>query len=327
MVQLKKKKSLTKLVGYGREALPENLVIEGIISDPEKMAKLIKEMMSKVKEGKFTAEKVVASIPDANVFTRVLELPKNLSGKELKEAVYWEADQSIPMAVTDLVIDWQVLGPSHGKKDMNDVLLVAAPTSIINSYVQLIQALNLQPEALEISLASVIRALVSNKDKDETILVADIGQKFTNFGFYEHALKMSDTLEVGGDNFTDAISNVMGLDGAKAEKLKISSGLKDKKVEGAIKPALASLRDEMQKIIKYHDERFEEKTAKVILCGGSSNLIGLTEFLTDSLGIQVKIGNPWVNIDTYPLKPVPRAESAAYASAIGLSLRAMEAGK
>ena len=324
IVQLRKKKSLTKLIGYGYKPLPDNLVIEGIISDPEKMAQMIREMMAEVKEGKFTAEKVVASIPDANVFTRVLELPA-LSGKELKEAVRFEADQSIPMAVTDLIIDWQVLGPSAVKKDMNDVLLVAAPTSIVNSYVQLLDALGMQPEALEMSLASVIRALVSNKDKNETMLVADIGQRSTNLGFYDHTLKMSDTLEIGGSNFTELIADNLKLGAKDAEKLKIKAGLKDEKIKSAVKPTLDALKDEMQKVIKYHDERFEEKTSKVILCGGSSNLIGLTEYLTNNLGIQVKVGNPWVNIDTYPLKPVPRVESAAYANAIGLSLRGMDA--
>jgi len=142
IVQLKKKKSLTKLAGYGASPLPDNLVIEGIISDPESLAKIIKAMMSNAKEGRFTAEKIIASIPDKNVFTRVLELP-DLSEKDLKEAVMWEADQSIPMALTDLVVDWQVIGPSVSKDGTNDVLLVAAPLAIVNSYMQLFNILGL----------------------------------------------------------------------------------------------------------------------------------------------------------------------------------------
>ncbi len=323
IVQLKKKKSLTKLVGYQSRVLPENIVIEGIISDHEKMTKIVKEMMSETREGKFTAEKVIASIPDTNVFTRVLQLPK-ISDKELKEAVMWEADQSVPMALTDLVVDYQVLGPSTDKEDMNDILLVAAPLAIVNSYVQLFNMLGFQIEAIETSLASVLRALVSNKDHEEVMLVADIGAKSTNLGFYDHTLRLSDSLDTGGGSFTSLIASSLSLDEKAAEKLKTTSGLKDDKVKNALKDTLESLSNEMQKVIRYHDERFEKKTAKVILCGGSSNLIGLTEYLADKLKIEVKVGNPWVNIDTYPLKPVPKSEAPAFANAIGLSLRGME---
>lgn len=281
-------------------------------------------MIAETKEGeKFTAEKVVASIPDKNVFTRVLELPK-LSGKELKEAVMWEADQSIPMAMTDLTVDFQVLGPSAAKDDMNDVLLVAAPLAIVNSYIQLFDILGLQLEAIETSLASVVRALVSNKEHDEVMLVADIGARSTNLGFYDHTLRLSDSLDIGGKTFAESLINGLEIDEKEADKLLFSKGLKEGKTENLARPVIESLKDEMQKIIKYHDERFERKTTKIILCGGASNLIGITEYLTDSLKVETKVGNPWVNIDTYPLKPVPKSEAPAYANAIGLSLRTIE---
>lgn len=323
IVQLKKKKSLTKLVGYESRILPENIMIEGIISDHQKMEKIIREMMAQTKEGKFTAQKVIASIPDKNIFTRVLELPE-LSEKELKEAVYFEADQSIPMAMTDLVIDWQVLGPSLTKEGMNDVLLVGAPLSIVNSYIQLFDKLNLQPEAIETSLVSVIRALVSNKEKDEVMLVADIGARSTNLGFYDHTLRLADSLDFGGMTITGALAVGLKVDEAKAEEVKLKSGMKDKKTAEVITASLLVLKDEMIKVIKYHDDRNERKTSKIILCGGGSNIFGLTDYLAEALKIEVHVGNPWVNIDTYPIKPVPKVEAAAFASAIGLSLRGLE---
>ncbi len=323
IVQLKKKKTLTKLVGYESCILPENIIIEGIISEPEKLAKLIGDIMNDTKEGKFTAKKVIASIPDANVFTRVLEMPP-LSNKDLKEAVMWETDQSIPMAVTDLVVDWQVLGPSITKKGMNDILLVGAPRAIVNSYVQFFDKLGLQPEAIETGLVSVVRALVSNKERNEVMLVVDIGSRSTNLGFYDHTLRLADSLDIGGLDFTSLISTETKVDFKKAEEMKVRLGLKDKKVQSALESTLDNLKNEMQKVIKYHDERNETKTSKVVLCGGSSNLVGLTEYLAEALKIEVKVGNPWVNIDTYPLKPVPKAIAPAFANAIGLSLRAME---
>lgn len=325
LVQLKKKKNLTKLVGYQSRPLPDNLVIEGIITDHEAMTKLIKEMMAETKDGKFTAEKVIASIPDTNVFTRVLEFP-DLGEGEMKEAIAFEADQSIPMAITDLVIDYQILGPSPTKEKTNDVLLVAAPLAIVNSYIQLFDILGFQPEAIETSLTAVVRALVSNKEKDEVIIVADIGAKKTNLGIYDNTLRFSDSVDFGGEMLTAAIKEGLKADDAKALKMKKDLGLHDDKVKAAIEPHLQTLKSEIIKVIRYHDERTgeERKIGKIILCGGSSNVVGLTEYLANELKLEVKVGNPWVNIDTYPIKPVPKGEAAAYTNAIGLSLRSLE---
>jgi len=325
IVQLRKKKNLTKLVGYQSRALPENLIIEGIISDHEAMTKLVKEMMAETKEGKFTAEKVIASIPDTNVFTRVLELPE-LTEKEMKEAIYFEADQSIPMAITDLVIDYQILGPSPTKEKTNDVLMVAAPLAIVNSYIQLFEILGFQPEAIETSLTAVVRALVSNKEKGEVIIVADIGAKKTNLGIYDDTLRFSDSVDFGGEMLTEAIVKGLKTDITDAEKMKKDLGLHDAKVKAEIMPQIENLKGEIIKVIRYHDERAGEKRkiGKIVLCGGSSNVVGLTEYLANELKLEVKVGNPWVNIDTYPIKPVPKSESAAYTNAIGLSLRSLE---
>lgn len=326
IVQLKKKKSLTKLVGYQSRELPKNLIIEGIISDHEKMAKLIHDMMAETKEGKFTAEKVIASIPDTNIFTKVLELPE-LSEKELKEAVMWEADQSVPMAATDLVVDWQVLGPSVSKDGMNDVLLVAAPLAIVNSYIQLFSILRLQPEAIETSLISVVRALVSSKEHNETMVVVDIGAKKTNLGIYDSTLRFSDSIDFGGDIVKSAVIGSPETEKETTEKINKASGLHDKNIKAKARPVLETLKNEIIRVIRYHDERTgdDRKLSKIVLCGGGSNLVGLTEYLADELKMEVRIGNPWVNIDTYPIKPVPKTEAPAYANAIGLSLRGLEA--
>jgi Tfp pilus assembly PilM family ATPase len=61
----------------------------------------------------------------------------------------------------------------------------------------------------------------------------------------------------------------------------------------------------------------------VILCGGSSNLKGFPEYITETLGIPAVRGNVWENVfsleDTVP--PIDRQHSFGYAAAIGLALR------
>jgi len=323
-VQLKKKKSLTKLVFYDSISLPENIVIEGIIAEPEVLAKTIKEMLSKKDRGIFSAKKVVASIPDVYLFTRVLELPY-LKDKELAEAVFWEVDQSIPMAVTDLVVDWQILGPSL-KEDLQDVLIIASPRSIVNSYVQLFAALDLKAEAIESSMVANTRSLISAEGKDDVAIIIDWGGKSITMGVYDKTLLFSDSLDFGGDKMTSLISGALKIDLEKAENLKKEEGLNDKKAADALGPLLTTVSNEIKRVIRYHDERNNDskKTKKLILTGGVAPMPGLTEYFSSLLNIETIVGNPWTNINTYPLKAIPKSEAPGFANAIGLSLRSFE---
>ena len=88
------------------------------------------------------------------------------------------------------------------------------------------------------------------------------------------------------------------------------------------------LRDEIVKHFLYwHTHKDEEGKdrpliKKVILSGGDSNLIGLSEYLSVSMKINVEIANVWVNItDTGKYVPeISLDESLKFASALGLAL-------
>jgi Tfp pilus assembly PilM family ATPase len=66
----------------------------------------------------------------------------------------------------------------------------------------------------------------------------------------------------------------------------------------------------------------KQKIVKIILCGRESGLQGLPDYLEATLGLSVELANVWCNVfsfDSY-IPQIPRKESLAYASVIGLSL-------
>jgi Tfp pilus assembly PilM family ATPase len=70
-------------------------------------------------------------------------------------------------------------------------------------------------------------------------------------------------------------------------------------------------------------DRGERQIKKILLCGGSSNLWGLPEHLSDTLGLSVERANVWHNAFSleHTIPPIERAYSYGYATAIGLALR------
>lgn len=319
---------MVKLIGYGSAPVPKDVVIEGIISDPGIMAKTIRGALSDTSWGKFTAKRVNLCVPESKIFTRILELPE-LSEKELEEAINFEADQSIPMSFSDLYIDWQVIGNSiSGKSGYKDIMMVAAPKSIINSYLSVLQILELEPYSIETSLNAIARAIIKSQKDIQTILIIDVGGQTTNVAIFDKVLRVTGSTPTGGENFTASISKKMGVDLKKAEEGKLELGLQNSKILAACEQELELIIGELKRIIKYYEDRGQKevKIESGLLCGGSASLPGLEEYLSKKLDLKIDIGNPWVNISVYPLKPVPKVTAPQYTTAIGLALKGIENG-
>ncbi len=321
-VQLEKKGKLTKLIGYGKIEVPKNIIIEGIISEPEKLAEIIRKEISNPPWGKTTAERVVSSLPESKLFTRVIELP-SITDKEIGEAISFEIDQSIPIPVTDLYTDWQII--DEDKKKIS-VLLAAIPRVIVDSYVHLFNFLKMDPLSLEISLSAIAEALISDRS-NKPIMILDIGGSTTNMAVYDKRITITGSHPVGYSTISESLSATLGVDkkGACALiKKGISKNTKDKGSE-VIKNEFKKIITEIERMSKYHQERNENSVvSEILLCGGLGAMNGLSEYLSKSLNINTKAGNPWVNISIYPLKPVPKNESPIYANAIGLCLKGMK---
>lgn len=319
-VQLKEKGKLTKLIGYGHFQVPENIIIEGIITEPEKLAQIIKKELAEPPWGKITAQRVVTSLPDSKLFTHVLELPP-LSDKEIENAVNLEIDQSIPVAASDLYTDWQIVSESN---DKIFVFMAAAPKIIVDSYVQFFNLISMEPIAFEISLAAIARAIISDKIGREPILIIDIGGETTNMAIYENGIQVAGSHPIGAESIKETLKTALNLteeDIVSALELGVSDSEKSAEI---IKNDLKKILVEIERMTQYYKEKRDEKNiSQIIICGGLGAMSGLSEFLEENTKIKTSIGNPWSNISIYPLKPVPKKDAPMFSAAIGLSLRGL----
>jgi type IV pilus assembly protein PilM len=319
--QLKNSGSLTKLIGYGMLSVPDNIIIEGVISEPEALAKILLDTFKAPPWGKITAKRVIASLPESKVFNRILEFP-SLSEKDLVEAVKFEVDQSIPIPASDLYVDWQIIGET---KDKYEIFLSAAPRAIVDSYIQLFKSLDLEPLSLELSMAAIARSMVSNKNKREPVVILDLGGTSSNLAVVDETLRITESHPVGGKTVRDSLVNTLGLSEKKADDA-IDAGIKtDSESAKVIKEELDKAISEISNIVSYYSERNpNSKISKVLICGGLGYMKGLTDYIKEKSGLDCQVGNPWVNISIYPLKPVPKNEASEYAAAVGLCLRGLE---
>src|SRR6267154_539495 len=73
--------------------------------DHQEMAQIINKL---VIDAKITTNNVNISLPENHAYTKVIEMPV-LSDKELANAIYWEAEQYIPVSLDSVTLAWSKL--------------------------------------------------------------------------------------------------------------------------------------------------------------------------------------------------------------------------
>ena len=131
VMQISKIGKKQQIIGYGAINYEPKAVKDGVIENPEELAKAVKNLFEKGLIGEITTRRAALSIPVARTYNRVMNLPK-MSRKDLDEAVKMEAAQYIPVPIDDLYIDYSITAIT---KNGFELLAAAAPKKMIDSYV------------------------------------------------------------------------------------------------------------------------------------------------------------------------------------------------
>ncbi len=337
--QLKKSRHGLALAAFGAGDFPRGLIVNGEIKQEEEVMKILKGAFAKPLYGKLTTHHAVCSLPEEHSFTRVIQLPK-MNMSEAKEAIKWEIEQNIPMAISDVYYDWQIVAMEQKGVEHQDVLISAAPRKIVDGYVSVIKKCGYVPRALEVESVAVSRSLVKGLQTDMPVLLVDLGATRTSFIIFSGtALQFTSSVPVAGNKMIGAISSAFSVSEEEARKLFFETGLdrnaREGKVYAALEPIVRDLADQIRSYISFyeshamHEHRKEGSVAvaKILLAGGASNLNGLNVYLGLALKIPVETGNPWANILKEPLKEVPELpyrRSLGYTTVLGLALSGMQ---
>lgn len=286
------------------------------------LADQIKEMMrvTGLKE-----RRVVASIPESLVFSRIMKFPI-MSSPELATAIKWELDQSVPFPPNEVETSWSVLEkPNKIKGDEKiSVYIVAVPTPVSEAYVQLLELLELEPLRLENEIPALIRTFSSISSNDDPLVIADIGASGIGLMLTGRDRIFSNYyLPFGGTMMTKLIADAFGLPLTQAESYKRTYGMAKGQLEDkmfvVLKPVVDNLASEIKKMaIAYQDEHKGSSVGRVILTGGGAYLNGLVPYLTESLaGIEIVIGDPFSGLSVdQKYKPL----GSVFAVSYGLSM-------
>jgi type IV pilus assembly protein PilM len=311
-----------QIIGYGIADFDPALLNEGVIINPEILAKAANNLFKNQIKGEITTNRVVMGVPASRTYSRIIKLPK-LEDKELAAAVQLEAEQYIPIPLDQLYLDYQVI---RRTKEEIELFAVAAPKKIVDSYFILAEMLGLEAVAMETTVNATSRLFTYTDFSHEPSILIDFGSIAADITIYDKAMVVTGTVSSGSDSFTASIAKKLGVTLQEAAIIKSKYGVdpskKQKEIVEAVKPQLEQLLREIRRMIRYYEERSgsDNKVSQVVTVGGGASMPGLNAHLTELLRLPTRMIDPWqhINFDKLPL-PGP-SDRSVHSTVCGLAL-------
>lgn len=317
-----KKSKPPQVIGYGTVAFDKNAINNGEIVNPEIIAKATKQLFEHKLIGDIKSHRVAISIPAYRTFTRSIQLPL-LKPKELDDAVSLEAEQYIPVPLEELYLDYSQISKT---KDQLEVLAIAVPRKIVDSYLELTALLGLEPMLIETTMYAAARLFSLDSQSDLPTVIIDFGSLSSDISIYDKKILTTGTVTGGGQVFTNSIKAKLKVTDDEAGLIKTKYGLgvsrHQQEIKDVLEPTLAQIVKEIQRMIRYYDERYGPKRPiqQIITLGGGANMPGLSEYLTNAMRMAVRPCDPWQYFGFKGLQPPSNADKPMYATAAGLGM-------
>jgi type IV pilus assembly protein PilM len=310
--------------GYGSLDLDPVLLKESFENENNMyLADNIKQLKQDNNIGSLAGNRVVISIPTTRSYTRTFTLPSSAE-KSLDEAVILEAEQYIPIPVSTLYIDYEII--EHSRKTIT-VLMSAVSKVILDNITHSVEVAGLQPVLIEPSISSVGRLLTATEDGNLPTVIVDIGPASTDIAILDRgAIRVTGGIPVGGNTFTLDIAKKLNVALENAHQLKVLNGLnagpRQQKIKEALAPNLERILTETKKVIRYYNERIsnDRKLEQLLVVGGGSNVPGIGEYFTENLLIAARVASPWQKLDFGKLQEPPKQFKARYITVAGAAV-------
>ena len=265
---------------------------------PKEKNQLAEAVSGLIKESKVKTRTVIMSVPESQVFTRVMSLPV-MSTPEIASSIKWELDQVVPYPPDKIETSWAVMykPKKNTGAEKIQVLVVAIPKNVSQSYVEFLALVGLEPLRVENEVVSLVRGVGGVKYKEETILIMDMGASATKLAISEGGrIFNTHVIPIAGMALTRMIAESFKLNLSQAEQYKRVYGIDASQVEGKIVQATSGLMSGLVTEIKKVMSAFAvaetgRQLSKLVLTGGSAYLKGLMPFLVDNLALEVVLAD------------------------------------
>lgn len=259
---------------------PKDCMNNGFITESGLLKKVIEE---ELKNKKYHAKKVVGMVQSNNILIRNVVMEKQPE-KVIRSLLELKPEEYLPVEKNQYQIDFRITKTfKEDGIEKIELLLVAAPNSLVFPMASLLKSLKLTPKLITIPSEALGSVLGQNKpliyDTAPNVMVLDIGGHASNatiLAGYQPVLTRG--IEFGMEDIRQMIM---------AHTNEEEQGVQSSPILEKIKPQLEyHMISELERILQFYYSNYSSGTIKKLyLIGGGSNIRGLRSYIRDALNI------------------------------------------
>ena len=145
--------------------------------------------------------------------------------EELSQNIEVEAEQFIPFDISEVNVDFQILGQKDESDEQMEVILVAAKKEVIDQYMYLLVESGLKPTIIDVDVFALENAFSKSwPDLTGTAALIDIGANKMNINVIKDGISlMTKDAAMGGSRITLEIQDAFNIDYEQAEAIKLGA--------------------------------------------------------------------------------------------------------
>lgn len=320
------------LKSFHQVPVRRGVIMDGVLVEHEELSDRIKELF---KLSKCRIRNVVTSLSGHAVVVKKVSF-STMDEAELRDLIHDEASKYLPFDdMAAVYFDFQILGANDYNPNLMEVLLVAAKKDIIDSYVEAITGAGLTPVIMDVDSFALETMYEENYDFEDTdvTVIVNVGASITNINVVRRGMSIfTRDFTLGGNTVTEAIQNQLGLTFDEAEKVKTAGPEDVQRLQQMGEVSLLSLAEpiclEIERSVDYFRSTFGNEAIKqVLLSGGGAMIPGIAAEITQRLGIDSEVINPFRKIG-YDKKEIDATtiENIGPIAAVGVGLALRKLG-
>jgi len=290
------KRGLT-LKNFGIVDIAHGAIEEGTINDPESVAESIRQLF---KSNNIKESNVAVSIGGYSVIVKKINV-QTMAEEQLQETIHFEAEQYIPFDISDVNLDFQILGENETNPSQMNVFLVAAKKDMVNDYINLVNLAGLNPCIVDVEAFALQNTFEANYDiQNDNIALIDIGASKTSLNILKGSASvfMRD-VSLGCGQINQKIMSLIECSFEEAEQLKCGDSpdrLTAEDLKGIVSSVVADWCTEIRRALDFFYSTYpEDQIKRIILSGGGANIGEFQQLLATEASAEVEAINPFQN--------------------------------
>ncbi len=298
-VELQRQQGRYTLKSYGIERLEPGWVVDKAIVNIEEVGEAIARL---VRRCNISTKEAATAVSGSAVITKVVEMDADLNDVERETQIRLDAEQYIPYPLSEVNLDFEVLGVSPNNPSLVQVLLAASRSENVDQRVDALAIGGLTTKVMDIESHAVERAFAlivdSLPDQPEIVALIDIGNNQTTL----HIAKDGEFIYsreqgFGGVQLTEAIQSRYGLAYEDAVIAKRDNTLPHGYQEEVLTPFLENAVQQISRSLQFYFSSSQYNNVDhIVLCGGTAGLHGLADMVQERMGGRVSVANPFANM-------------------------------